>query len=1020
MPTRLALAALTLLPAFAQNVLPSTTVGGSGSDSIRSMAVDASGNIWVVGTTFSADLPLLNSFQATNKGTQVVFSTDGGATWKPLSTPQPNANSTQPATIAVDPTNSSTLYVGSAGNVCKSVDAGFRFHCAALPLTSPGTLKALAIDPLHPATIYAGLAGPTSVLKSTDGGQTWTNASTGLPGTYIDSLVIDPFHTNVLYAWVGSGGYVSNDGAASWQPSSLPWPPAITFLGLHFTFDPVTPGTIYGPGYAVSGVFIQKSSDAGKTWAQLNAPFVGCCVAADPNTSGVLYGGKGSLNFWKSIDGGTTWTSSSILGTAVGEIAVDPSNTHIILAGQYRSTDGGKTFAATSISRNLQPVFSSRATAYALAPTTSDGFVAEYQPDGKTLIFSSYFGGSDNDIGNAIAIDHTGNVWIAGSTTSADLPVTAGAFQNTLKGSTNGFVAKLSSDGKLLAATYLGGSKTDSALGLAVGPQGNPWLIWSSNSSDFPFTTGAPSIFQQGQTLGILTKLDSAATQLLYSSPVNGTFDPSGKGIAIDLSGNIIVTGSTSNSKAFVLKVDSNGQQIYLQQFGGSLAPPVTGLAGLLPSSENARSAGVAAVTDPAGTVYIAGSTSTSDFPVTPGAYQTILGTGCPYPAFTSNTGLTGVIGFLAIDDIFVMKLGPDGTISYATFIGGSCYDRPASIAVDEAGNVSITGETDSADYPLQSAVEAGPAYRQFASFVSSLNATGSALTFSSYLYAGSSPTVAAANGAIYVAGSAGVGAQTQPDSGAYSAPVAPATNGILAILHPPSTAPQVNLTQVTNAFSFLPGPVAPGEIVSVSVPGFVPAQPMDIGLNMLAPLTTNLGGVSVTFDGTPAYVMSIYYGKIVCIAPVGISGQSSTNIQVSINGSASNVLNVSVAATALGLLSADGSGKGLADARNPDGTLNSATNPVPLGAPVTVFFTGAGVTNPPETDGMPPTSTSVVPVAPIATFCAGLHALTGFAPGLFACSYPTQVNPTPKPISYGITVGSEGSQSQELLVYIH
>ncbi len=1017
MPTRIAaLTFLTLLSAFSQNVLNTTTVGGSGSDTIRSMAVDASGNIWVVGTTFSADLPVLNPFQAANSGTQVVVSTDAGATWKPLSSPQPNANTSQPAIMAVDPINPSTLYVGSANNVCKSTDGGQQFHCAALPLTSPETLKALAIDPVHSDVVYAGLTGATAILKSTDGGQTWTNSSTGLQGLSLDSLVIDPFHPNVLYAWVGSGGYVSNDGAASWQPSSLPWPPAMSVFGLHFTFDPVTAGTIYGPGYSNNGIFIQRSSDGGKTWTQLSAPFVGCCVVADPKTAGVIYGGQGSLNFWKSTDGGKSWNPTSIFGTLVGQISVDPANTQVIAAGQYRSADGGKTFSATNISRSLQPVFSSTATAYALAPTTSDAFVAEYKPDGKTPIFASYFGGTDNDTGNAIAIDFAGNVWIAGSTTSTDLPVTGGAFQSTLKGTTNGFVAKLSSDGKLLAATYLGGSKNDSVAGLAISPQGNPWLIGPFTSLDFPFTTGAPSIFQQGQQGGALVKLDPSAAQLLYSSPVGGTFDPSGKGIAIDPSGNVIVTGSTSNSKAFVEKLDSNAQQIYLQQFGGSQAPPVTGLAGLLPSSENARSSGVAAATDQAGNVYVAGSTSTSDFPVTT---NVPLGTGCPYPALTANTGLIGVIGFLVVDDSFVMKLTPDGKVSYATFVGGSCWDRPTSIAVDSAGNVSITGETDSADYPLVSAVQAAPAYRQFASFVSSLNSTGSALTFSSYLYAGSSPSVVAANGAIYVAGASGVGAQTQPDSGAYTAPVTPATDGILAVLHPPAAAPSVNLTQVVNAFSLLPGPVAPGEIVAISVPGFVPAQPMDIGLNVLAPLTTNLGGVGVTFDGTPAYIMSISYGRIVAITPVGIAGQAMTSVQVSISGSVSNVLSIGVAATALGVLSADGSGKGLADARNPDGTLNSANNPAPAGSSVTIFFTGAGVTNPAETDGMPPVSTSIVPAALTSSYCSGVHALPGFVPGLFACYFPMPASAQGSP-SIGVSVGSLTSQSQQLIVYVH
>ena len=238
----------------------------------------------------------------------------------------------------------------------------------------------------------------------------------GLPSPSVDSVVIDPFHSNVLYAWTGSSGYVSNDGAASWQPSNLPWPPGTTVSGLQFTFDPVTSGTIYGPGFANTGIFIQKSSDGGKSWTKLSAPFVGCCVVADPKVAGVLYGGEGSLAFWKSTDGGATWLSSTVPGGIVGSIAVDPANPQIILAGQYRSTDGGKTWTATNVSRSLQVVFapSTGGTSYALAPATSDAFAAEFLPDGKTLIFASYFGGTGNETGNAIALDYAGNIWIAG------------------------------------------------------------------------------------------------------------------------------------------------------------------------------------------------------------------------------------------------------------------------------------------------------------------------------------------------------------------------------------------------------------------------------------------------------------------------------------------------------------------------------------------------------------------------------------------------------------------------------
>ncbi len=1020
LPRLSALALFILLPAYSQTLLNSATFGGADSDSIRSMAVDASGNVWVVGTTFSADLPILNAFQPANKGPQVVVSMDAGATWKPLSSPRPGAlPQLQPAIMAVDPTNVSTLYVGSGNQICKSTDGGLHFHCVVLQVASSATLTSLAIDPRQPATLYASVSIPAGVFKSTDGGLTFANSSSGLADASVQSVVIDPLHSNILFAWAGASAYISSDAAASWQPSTLPWPSPTDFVtGVHFTFDPLTPGTIYGPGYAITGIFIQKSVDGGKTWTQLKTPFIGCCVVADPKVAGVLYGGEGSLAFWKSIDGGATWTSSALPGgDIVGTIAVDPANTQIIVAGQYRSADGGKTWSATNISRSLQAMFapSGSGTAYALAPVTSDAFVAEFQPDGKTLVFSSYFGGTDNEIGNAIAIDYAGNVWIAGSTSSTDLPVTAGAFQNTLRGATNGFVAKLSSDGKLLAATYLGGSKNDAMLGIAMSPQGNPWLIGSWTSTDFPFTTNIPNLIPTGppQT-AVLSEMDSSAAQLLYSTPVAGSFDSGGKGIATDASGNVVVTGSTG-ANAFVLKVDSNGQKIYLQQFGGSKTPPMAGF--FLPSMESARTNGVAVVADQAGNTYVAGNTSTTDFPVTANAAKTILGSGCTYPALTTNTGLIGVLGFTIIDDSFVMKLGSDGKVTYSTFVGGSCWDRPTSIAVDSGGNVAIAGETDSADYPLLSAYKSAPPYRQFASFVSTLNASGSAVTFSSYLYVGSSPSVAASNGSIYVAGSNGPGAQTQPDNGAYTPILAVVTDGVLATLRPPSSAAAVNLTQIVNAFSLQPGPIAPGEIIYIGVPGFVPAQTIDIGLNVLAPLTTNLGGVQVTFDGTPAYIMSVTNGKIECIVPLGISGQSRTAVQVNINGSASNVLSVSVAATALGLFSADGSGNGLANARNADGSLNSQNNSAAVGSVVTFYFTGAGVTSPAEMDGMVPSTSAIAPLAITSSICADIYALPGFVPGLFACAYVIPALPSgpQSPVS----LSSQASQSQELSVYV-
>jgi uncharacterized protein (TIGR03437 family) len=1013
--------------------LTSNTYGGSGSDAANGVTTDSAGNIYVVGTTTSFDLPLLKPAQSANPGTQFLFSTDAGLTWQPLAN-LPNAYTIpyqQIAPIAVDPTNAAVFYVGFNGVVFKTVDGGRHFSSAGLLPAGLAQEIAIVIDPSNPSTLYASTPAEVGgVFKSTDGGATWTAASVGiLGGVSVDSLVTDPFHPKSLWAVAAGDAFMSTDEANSWTQVSLP-SPGVNGNIVEVLFDAVTPGTLYVSGQDSSGIYLLKSTDGGEKWAQMSMPFDPELLVADPVRAGYLYalspGASPGANalFYRSSNGGVSWQSFPFPSASASVISVDPGNPNSIIAGSYRSINDGETWSPSMVSRDIQATFAptGKDLVYASGPITSDIFLAKFAPGGKTLKFATYFGGMGNETAAGVQLDASGNIWVAGSTNSFDLPVSKNALLKQLKGVTNIFLAEFSPQGQLLASTYLGGSQTDTVVALRLDANGDPWIFGQTNSPDFPLTTGSRPTLQPGATYVFLTKVDWSASQVLYSASIPGADQPGG--ISIDSAGNIVLTGTTyspdfpvtanvvhgvlppgpNSVQALVIKLDSSGNTIFSTYLGGSIGVGSSGIAVQLPS-ESPQNNGIAVTTDESG-IYVAGHTSTTDFPTTSGAYQTKLKDGCTYPSFAEDTGLIGTIYFYAYDDVFVTKLSSDGkTMLYSTLLGGSCYDRPTDIAVTPAGDVFVTGETNSIDFPLEHPLTGAPVIQNYESFVSMISANGDSLTYSSYLLAGSAPTLALGpDGILHIAGSAGIDAQTLTYSGFLFAPPNPMTKAYLAALNVSAAPAGLNLTGAVNDFSLLTGPIAPGEIIALAAPDFKPAQNINVGINELLPLGTMLGGTQVLFDGKPAQVMSIAHGKIVCIAPQDLGSNETTTIQVNANGTLSNTLDVDVAATALGLLSADGSGTGLAEARNQDGTLNSASNPAKRGTTVTVYFTGAGVPPGAFTLNFP----DIVRIAP----------LEGFVPGIYAAYFraPTELSYT-SPLS--VTLSSGNSSSQSLMVYL-
>jgi pimeloyl-ACP methyl ester carboxylesterase len=370
-------------------------------------------------------------------------------------------------------------------------------------------------------------------------------------------------------------------------------------------------------------------------------------------------------------------------------------------------------------------------------PACGDAFIAKLNATGTALIYSTYLGGTDNDWITAIAVDSSGNAYVTGHTGSADFPTTPGAFRrvcamcappgNNSLNAGDVFVTKLSAAGdSLLYSTYVGEGNADFHLdpcgGIAVDSSGSAYIT-GCTGAQFPVTPGAfQTVYPSpGYFAAFATKLDPTGSGLVYSTYLGGKSPGTGRGIAVDASGNAYVTGFTTSSDfpttagafqttpggsydAFVTKLNSTGSTLVYSTFlGGSDVELGNSIA-----------------LDGSGSAYVTGSTYSANFPTTTGAFQTTLGGSCSPPS--------------PCGDAFVSKLNPAGSsLVYSTFLGGSNDDEGSGIGVDSKGNAFVTGYTKSTDFPLTNPLQ--PTKKGFANaFATELNATGSFLIFSTYL----------------------------------------------------------------------------------------------------------------------------------------------------------------------------------------------------------------------------------------------------------------------------------------------
>jgi hypothetical protein len=359
---------------------------------------------------------------------------------------------------------------------------------------------------------------------------------------------------------------------------------------------------------------------------------------------------------------------------------------------------------------------------FVLAPGNCEILGDEGSPvstkDNSALLWSTFLGGGDGDYGLDLVLDPLGNVLLTGYVWSPDFPITPGAYDASHNGDWDVIVAKISHSGStLLWSTFLGGSSWDWLSALALDSAGNAVVTGRTNSSDFPTTPGAYDPSYNGNWDVFVAKISSLGDSLLWSTFLGANNAASFPyDLVLDSSENPVVTGYTNssifpttpgaydtsfngNNDAFAAKISSLGDALIWSTFLGG----------------ESDDQGYAVDLDASGNVVLTGRTYSSDFPTTPGAYD------------TSHNGKY---------DVFLAELSPSGsTLAWSTLLGGSGDEQGHALVTDPFGNTILAGVTKSSDFPTTSgAYDTSFNGGVYDVFVSKISGSGSVLLWSTFL----------------------------------------------------------------------------------------------------------------------------------------------------------------------------------------------------------------------------------------------------------------------------------------------
>lgn len=365
-----------------------------------------------------------------------------------------------------------------------------------------------------------------------------------------------------------------------------------------------------------SGIAIDSAGNAYVTGSTASPDF-----PVTPGAFDTTFNGDRDAFVTKLNPSGSALVYSTFLGGFESDlgasIAVDTSGNAyaagVALSSSYPTTPG-----AFDTVHNNQDIF--------------EIFVTKLDPAGSALVYSTFLGGSGGSSGPAIALDAVGFVFVTGTASSADFPTTAGAFDATFNDS-EAFATKLNQSGSaLIYSTFLGGSNRESGNGIAVDASGNAYVTGSTTSPDFPATAGAFDTTYNGDFDGFVTKLNASGSALVYSTFLGDVDSDSGNDIAVDMSGNVYVIGTTGSPNfpttvdAFDTTYNGGPSDVFVTQLNPAGSAPLVYSTFLGGDSQDTRISddhGAGIALDASGDFYVIGSTRDANFPTTAGAFDT-------------------------------------------------------------------------------------------------------------------------------------------------------------------------------------------------------------------------------------------------------------------------------------------------------------------------------------------------------------------------------------------------------------